>query len=337
MTDSPTIAFPQVSNPSESKQKGFALVGAAGFVAPRHMKAIRDTGNQLLAAVDPHDSVGILDSYFPDARFFTEIERFDRFLDKNRRRNCELPVDYVSICSPNYLHDAHVRLALRSGATAICEKPLVINPWNLDQLVELEQDHPGNVRSVLQLRYHPAVQALREKIQSEHESNRPQISLTYVTRRGAWYQSSWKGSIEQSGGVAMNIGIHFFDLLIWLFGDVKQNNVHLSESDKLSGTLEFERATASWYLSIDADDLPQEVREKNGHAYRSLAIDGEELDLSAGFNDLHTSVYRDIIDGGGFGIEDARPAIDLVYQIRKSEVASVRPGAHHFLTRTKVA
>lgn len=336
MTDSPTIAFPKVSDPLDSKQRGFALIGAAGFVAPRHMKAIRDTGNQLLAAVDAHDSVGILDSYFPEARFFTEIERFDRYLEKNRRSNA-LPIDYVSICSPNYLHDAHIRLALRVGASAICEKPLVINPWNLDQLTEVEHDYPGRVCSVLQLRYHPAVLALREQLLTESSSCRPRISLTYVTRRGAWYRSSWKNSIEKSGGVAMNIGIHFFDLLIWLFGDVQENLVHLAQDDKLAGTVELERATASWFLSIDGDDLPQDVRNKGGHAYRSLEIDGQELDLSAGFNDLHTAVYHDVLSGGGFGIEDARPAIDMVYQVRHSEISSVRPDAHHFLTRNKVA
>jgi len=306
----------------------FALIGVGGFVAPKHLKAIRDTGNELLAAIDIHDSVGILDNFFPQARFFTEVERFDRFLEKQRRQPNGRPVEYVSVCSPNYLHDAHVRLALRVQAHAICEKPLVINPWNLEQLSELEQEYQRRVYTVLQLRRLPAVRALKQTLDAETNHARRDICLTYITRRGQWYHHSWKGSEEKSGGLAMNIGVHFFDLLLWLFGAAERSVVHLATPSRVAGYLELERARARWFLSIDADDLPADVRAKGGHAYRSLTIDGQELDLSAGFSDLHTEVYRDILAGGGFGITDARPAIDLVYNVRNSRAVSGNGFAH---------
>lgn len=303
------------------------MIGAAGFIAPKHLKAIRDSGHQLRGAVDPHDSVGILDSYFPEAKFFTEIERFDRFLEKQRQRDGDA-IDFVTICSPNYLHDAHVRLALRVGADAICEKPLVINPWNLDQLQELEEEYERRVYTVLQLRLHPIVQRLKQSFDGETHRSRRDICLTYITRRGRWYHHSWKGTEEKSGGLAMNIGIHFFDLLLWLFGRVDRSLVHQNSASRMSGYLELESARVRWFLSVDENDLPDHVRQQGGYAYRSITIDGEELDLSAGFTDLHTEVYRDIFSGGGFGIADARPSIDLVYQVRQSRETVANGFAH---------
>lgn len=309
----------------------FALLGAAGFVAPRHLKAIHQSGHNLSAAADPHDNVGILDSFFPDASYFTEIERFDRFLDKQRRIADLRPVDYVSICTPNYLHDAHVRLALRNQANAICEKPLVINPWNLDQLAELEVEYQRRIFTVLQLRLHPEVLALKQALGQETNALRREVDLTYITRRGRWYQYSWKGSEEKSGGLAMNIGIHFFDLLIWLFGRVDRSLVHHHEPTCLAGCLELERARVRWFLSIDSSHLPAEVQKTRGHSYRRLTVDGQELDLSSRFTDLHTEVYRDILGGGGFGVEDARPSIELVYNIRHSRETPVNGLAHPLL------
>ena len=300
--------------------KNFALIGAAGFVAPRHLQAIKDTGSRLVAAVDPHDSVGVLDRYFSSARFFTEFERFDRHLEKLRRRDSEGKVDYLSICSPNYLHDAHVRLALRLRAAAICEKPLVISPWNLDQLFELEQEFGKRVYTILQLRLHPDLRALHEKLQSEYQRQKAEVCLTYVTRRGAWYHVSWKGSQEKSGGLVMNIGIHFFDLLIWLFGVVEHSEVHLKQHDKMAGALELECARVRWYLSVDGKDLPTGYLESGRPAFRSITVDGQELEFSKSFTDLHTRVYEDILGGGGFGIEDSRPSIDLVHAIRTGEI-----------------
>lgn len=311
----------------------FALLGAAGYVAPKHLKAIRETGNSLVAAADPHDSVGILDSFFPDARFFTEIERFDRHLEKLRRRGEQSRVHYVSVCTPNYLHDAHVRLALRTSAHAICEKPLVISPWNLDQLAELEAESDSNVFVVLQLRNHASIQKLREELQQAGSGRRHEVDLTYITRRGAWYHRSWKGSPEKSGGLTMNIGIHFFDMLMWLFGPVSQLAVHLDREDKAAGVLELERATVRWYLSVDRDDLPESAVNKGSHAFRSIRIDGSELEFTGGFDDLHTRVYESVLAGEGYGIADARPAIDLVHRIREAEEANTTFGAHPLVCR----
>jgi len=302
--------------------KNFALIGVAGFVAPRHLRAIHDTGNTLLAAVDPHDSVGVIDGFFPESSFFTEIERFDRFLEKRRRRGEGDRVHYVSVCSPNYLHDAHIRLALRVGAHAICEKPLVISPWNLDALEELEAETNSRVYTVLQLRLHPTIQRLKQEFAADSHRRRVDISLTYVTRRGVWYDHSWKGSEEKSGGLTMNIGIHFFDMLHWLFGDVKKNVVHQYDKKKAAGVIDFEWARVRWLLSVDGEDLPAACREQGRAAFRSITIDGEELDFTDGFTDLHTRVYEDVLAGGGFGIRDARPSIELVHQIRHAEVVS---------------
>ncbi len=297
----------------------FALIGTGGYIAPRHLEAIRDTQSQLVATVDPNDSVGVLDQYFPNTRFFNEIERFDRFLEKLRRRSEEERVHYISVCSPNYLHDAHVRLALRVQAHAICEKPLVINPWNLDQLAELEQEHERRIYTVLQLRLHPSLIALKERLSKEPKGHRHEVILTYITRRGPWYHISWKGRPEKSGGIVMNIGIHFFDLLSWLFGDVDHLQVHVCDQERAAGSLELERASVRWFLSVSGRDLPEESRKANKPAFRSITIDGEELEFSNVFANLHTQVYEDILSGGGFGIEDARPSIELVHRIRSSQ------------------
>ena len=309
-----------------------ALIGAAGFVAPRHLQAMRETGCRLVAAMDPHDSVGVLDNYYPKARFFTEIERLDRHLELRRRDPDLCAVEYVSVCSPNYLHDAHVRLALRLKADAICEKPLVINPWNLDQLLELEQESGRRVNTILQLRCHPEAEALKQEIASDTSGKRHQVVLTYVTRRGSWYQNSWKGDDRKSGGLAVNIGIHFFDLLLWLFGPVEQSTLYVNGPERTSGTLELERATVRWYLSIAEEDLPADVRAQGGHAFRRLSMDDREIDLSANFLNLHTEAYRRIFAGEGFGIDDARLAVDTLYQIRSSTPVAVDDRAHPMAT-----
>ncbi len=313
--------------------KNFALVGAAGFIAPRHFKAIKETGNKLIAACDPHDSVGVIDSYFPEAAFFTEIERFDRHLEKLRRGPVEDRPHYLSVCSPNYLHDAHVRLALRAGADAICEKPLIITPRNLESLVQLEEETGQRIYNVLQLRLHPGVAALKQKLEAEPLRNKAEVVLSYVTRRGAWYKYSWKGSMEKSGGVAMNIGIHFFDMLIWLFGGVEGAILHLSDPRRIAGCIDLERARVRWFLSVEEDDLPAGLADKDQFAYRSLKIDGEEFDFSGGFTDLHTMVYQDILAGRGYGVDDARPALELVHSLRELEVVNSSFDAHPFLNR----
>ncbi len=319
-------------SPGTDSPSRFALIGAAGFIAPRHMEAIRDTGNILAAAVDPHDSVGIIDSYFPEARFFTEIERFDRHLEKLRRQGDGAGIEYVSICSPNYLHDAHVRLALRVQADAVCEKPLVVNPWNLDQLKELEEQHGKRIHTILQLRLHPELQRLKRHL-SGPATGRHDVTLTYITRRGAWYPASWKGSDEKSGGIAMNIGIHMFDIVLWLFGALHESEVHLKEGNRIAGTLELEYGRVRWFFSADGNDLPESARAEGKHAYRALQLDSEEIDLSAGFTGLHTRMYEEILSGRGFGIEDARPSIEAVYDIRHADCISPRDNAHPLVSR----
>ena len=302
--------------------KDFALVGVGGFVAPRHLRAIHETGNRLVAAMDRTDSVGILDRYFPQARFFTEIERLDRHLEKLRRSPAEEAVSYVSICSPNYLHDAHVRLALRLGADAICEKPLVINPWNLDGLAELEAESGRRVYNILQLRLHPSMAALKQRLEQQPQRERAEVCLTYVTRRGQWYHISWKGSESKSGGLAMNIGVHFFDLLMWLFGPVESSRLHVAQRDKMAGCVELEGARVRWFLSVDAEDLPESAQAAGQTAFRSMTIDGEELEFSGGFEDLHTKSYEAVLAGDGFGIHEARPSLELIHQIRTSDVTT---------------
>jgi UDP-N-acetyl-2-amino-2-deoxyglucuronate dehydrogenase len=313
--------------------KNFAITGAAGFIAPRHMKAIKETGHRIVAAVDPNDSVGILDSYCFDVKFFTEIERFDRHLEKLRRGPEEKRVHYISICSPNYLHDAHCRLALRTGADAICEKPLVINPWNLDALTELEAETGRRIYTILQLRIHPKLLKLRETLLRGARSQQHKVSLTYVTTRGGWYDVSWKGSTEKSGGVSTNIGVHFFDLLLWFFGDVGQCRVYHSDSRRMSGFLELERAKIKWFLSVDARDLPYDPVPGIRSTYRSITIDGEEIEFTDGFTDLHTRLYEAILAGNGFGIDDARPSINLVYRIRTAALSPLDDMVHPFLVR----
>ncbi|MBC6936342.1 MAG: gfo/Idh/MocA family oxidoreductase [Chloroflexi bacterium] len=304
----------------------FALIGAAGFVAPRHLKAIKDVGGELVAALDTHDSVGILDSYFPNARFFTQFERFERHLNKLHLPNA-VPVDYVSICSPNYLHDTHIRLALGVGAHAICEKPLVINPWNLDPLTDMEQKTGKRVYTILQLRLTPLALALKERV--AQAGKRLDVVMTYVTRRGAWYHVSWKGDEEKSGGLVVNIGIHLFDLLLWLFGPAEHSEVHLRQPDKMAGVLEMEKARARWYLSVDAGDLPPESVAAGVFAARTITLDGESIELSEQFTGLHTLSYERILAGQGFGVADARPSIELVYRIRHADVTSGDAASRH--------
>ncbi len=302
--------------------RNFAITGVAGYVAPRHLRAIRDTGNRLAAAVDPNDSVGLLDQYAFDVKFFTEFERFDRHLEKLRRGPEDGRVHYISICSPNYLHDAHCRLALRVGADAICEKPLVVNPWNLDALQELEAEYGRRVYNVLQLRVHPKLLELRQKLQENPASTKHEVLLTYITSRGAWYHASWKGQVEKSGGVATNIGIHFFDLLMWLFGPVQETQVHLADHERMAGYIELAGARVRWFLSINRDDLPFPAAPGQRSTYRSITIDGEEVEFTEGFTDLHTRVYEGMLAGQGFGIDDARPSIELVYRLRNALVIS---------------
>ncbi len=299
--------------------KNFALIGSAGYVAPKHMKAVKDTGNRLVAALDPSDSVGILDSFSYDVAFFTEFERFDRHAEKLKRKGENDRLHYVSICSPNYLHDAHIRFALRIGAHAVCEKPLVLNPWNLDALSQIELETGRKIYNILQLRVHPAIIALKNKIHSMKDRPRHKIDLSYITSRGNWYFTSWKGDRTKSGGIASNIGIHFFDMLLWIFGPVKSNQVHLSKDRKMAGFIELETADVRWFLSVDKNDLPGSAVRQQSPTYRSITVDGEEIEFSGGFTDLHTLVYQDILDGGGFGIEDARASIDLVYDIRNKQ------------------
>ena len=313
--------------------KNFAAIGVAGYIAPRHLKAIQDTGNRLIAAADIADSVGILDRYTQDVRFFTEIERFDRHLEKLRHHAEDKRVHYVSIMTPNYLHDAHCRLALRVGATAICEKPLVINPWNIDQLARVEEEYQGKIQTILQLRVHPALMALKKKLDADKSDKQHEVLLSYVTSRGPWYHTSWKGDYTKSGGVATNIGIHFFDMLQWLFGKPGVIRVHRDEDKSMSGFIEFERAQAKWFLSVDERDLPVKIEPGQPKTYRSITVDGEEIEFSGGFTDLHTRVYERTLAGNGFGLDDARPSIELAYNIRNTKVSRVDALAHPFLKK----
>ena len=298
--------------------KRFALIGAAGYIAPRHMIAIRETGHDLVAALDPNDSVGVIDSHFPDANFFTEFERFDRHVDKLRRSG--KAVDYVAIASPNYLHDSHMRFALRSGADAICEKPLVLNPWNIDGLKEIEADTGRKINTILQLRLHPSIVALREKVQASDPNQKFDVDLTYITSRGHWYLQSWKGNEEKSGGIATNIGVHFYDMLHFVFGAVQESQVHLATPTKAAGYLEYERARVRWFLSIDVNDVPDAERAKGKRTFRAITSNGENIEFSDGFTDLHTRSYEEILAGRGFGLEENRVAIETVAGIRRAPV-----------------
>ena len=299
--------------------KNFALLGAAGYIAPRHFKAIKETNNLLIAALDKFDSVGVLDSYFPNADFFTEFERFDRHIEKLKRNHTKL--DYVSICTPNYLHDSHIRMALRRGADAICEKPLVLNPWNVDALMDIEKESGQKINTILQLRLHPSIIALKNKVMSASKKEKYDIDLTYITSRGKWYDISWKGDESKSGGIATNIGVHFYDMLSWIFGEVQENVVHLRAKDKSSGYLEFNNARVRWFLSINEHDLPVHIKEKGQRTYRSITIDNEELEFSSGFTDLHTKSYEHILNGEGFGMEEAQKSIQIVHDIRNTSIS----------------
>ncbi len=308
--------------------KQFAMIGAAGYVAPKHMKAIKDSGNNLVAALDKFDSVGIIDSYFPQSAFFTEFERFDRHLEKVNRSGKK--IDYLSICSPNYLHDAHIRFGLRIGADIICEKPIVLNPWNADALIALEQEYKRKVNCILQLRLHDQVKALKAKVDSLPEGSMHEVELSYITSRGNWYFTSWKGDESKSGGIATNIGIHFFDMLIWLYGDVKENIVNVYAHDRAAGILKMEKANVKWFLSINEDTLPEEIKSSGQRSYRSLTLGNEVFDFSKGFEDLHTKSYSQILDGNGFGIRDTKKAIDLVYKIRTAPIQAISNQSHTF-------
>lgn len=309
--------------------KNFALIGVAGFIAPRHLKAIKETGNNLVAALDKFDQVGVLDSYFPNADFFTEFERFDRHLDKLKRQGVK--IDYVSICTPNYLHDSHIRFALRQHANAICEKPLVLNPWNVEALAEIEKETQQRVFTILQLRLHPNIIALREQVKNGPKDKIYDIDLSYITSRGNWYQISWKGDQSKSGGVSTNIGIHFFDMLLWVFGDVKENKVNALEDDYAAGFLELEHARVRWFLSINYSHIPTKVKESGKRTYRSITMEGKEIEFSDGFTDLHTTSYKEIIAGRGYGLRDAAPSIQVAHDIRHSTVLGKTGEFHPFL------
>jgi UDP-N-acetyl-2-amino-2-deoxyglucuronate dehydrogenase len=308
--------------------KKFALIGAAGFIAPRHMKAVKDTGNTITCALDKFDSVGILDSYFPEADFFTEFERFDRHIEKLRLSGH--PINYVSVCSPNYLHDAHIRFGLRNDADVICEKPIVLNPWNIDSLADIEKQTGKKVYNILQLRLHPSIIALKKMVEESPADKTFDVELTYITSRGNWYYTSWKGDITKSGGVATNIGVHFYDMLSWVFGKLKSNTVHIHEHDRAAGYLEFERARVKWFLSIDASTIPNDVKAAGKRTFRSLSINGDSFEFSDGFTELHTNSYKQILEGNGFGLQEARTAIEIVHDIRVQKPAGVKGEYHPF-------
>jgi len=312
------------------EKHNFALIGAAGFVAPRHLRAIKDNGQTLAAILDPNDSVGVIDSYFPEASFFTEFERFDRHIEKLRRKGEESRIHYVSICSPNYLHDAHIRFALRANANAICEKPLVLNPWNADALKSLEAETGKRVFTILQLRLHPSIIALKKKFEGAKKNKKYDVVLTYITPRGKWYHYSWKGNMVKSGGIATNIGIHFFDMLTWIFGKARSNVLHYYKPDKAGGLLELDNANVKWFLSIDKNDL-----SSGDKTYRSITIDGEEAEFSEGFTDLHTISYKEILEGRGFSIDETKPSIEAVFEIRNSTPVGLKGEYHPFLKNVK--
>ncbi len=295
----------------------FILIGAAGYIAPRHMKAIKETGNNLIAAYDPYDGVGIMDSHFPEAHFFTEFERFDRHIEKLKRSGTK--IDYVSICSPNYLHDSHIRYGLRIGADVICEKPLVLNSWNVDALIELEEEYKNKVHTILQLRHHQAILELKDKIANGPADKVYDIDLTYITSRGNWYYTSWKGDESKSGGIASNIGVHFFDMLQWIFGPMQSFYVNEKTIDTNSGTLQLKQANVNWYLSINSDNLPDQAKKENLTTFRTLSIEGDSIEFSKGFTDLHTVSYQKILQGFGYGLKDAKNSIEIVSQIRNKK------------------
>lgn len=309
--------------------KKFALIGAAGFIAPRHMRAIKDTGNTIVAAMDKFDSVGILDSYFPDADFFIEFERFDRHFQKLKLYNN--PIEYLTVCSPNYLHDSHIRFGLRSGADVICEKPLVLNPWNIDSLLNIEKETGKKVFNIFQLRLHPSIIALKNKIDTENSDKIYDVDLCYITSRGSWYYTSWKGDIQRSGGIATNIGVHFFDMLSWIFGDFKKSVVHIHEHDRAAGYLEFTKARVRWFLSINYEIIPEEIKKDGKRTYRLMTVNGCSFEFSDGFTDLHTDSYKKIFNGEGFTLFEAKTSIEIVHKIRNSKPVGKKGDYHPFV------
>ena len=316
------------------KKNNFALIGVAGYIASRHLQAIKDTNSELVAALDKFDSVGAIDNYFPQADFFTEYERFDRHIDKLKREGTK--IDYVGICTPNYLHDSHIRFALRHGAEAICEKPVVLNPWNIDALQEIEKETGKKVNNILQLRLHPSIIELKNQIEKGPKDKIYDIDLSYITSRGNWYFISWKGDKEKSGGVATNIGVHFYDMLTWIFGDVEENIVHVSNSAKVGGFLKLKRANVRWFLSVDYNDIPKAIKEKGQRTYRSITVEGKEIEFSGGFTDLHTLSYQEIIKGNGFGLEETKKSIEIVYNIRNASPIGLKGDYHPFCKNLKL-
>ena len=314
--------------------KTFALIGAAGYIAPRHLEAIHSTGNKLVTAFDPYDGVGVLDAHFPDADFFVEFERFDRHLDKLNRLGH--PVDYLSICSPNYLHDSHIRFGLRNNAHVICEKPLVLNPWNSEALIELESRSEKSIYTILQLRLHPSIIALKNMVDEAPKDKSFDVDLTYITSRGKWYYTSWKGNDEKSGGIATNIGIHFFDALAWIFGDIEKTDVHVSSHDRMAGYCQFKRARVRWFLSINRECLPETARKQNKSTFRSISIDGKDWEFSAGFEQLHTESYRKILEGDGFSVKEAHTSIQIVHALRTQKPVGLK-GDYHPLAKLKLS
>lgn len=306
----------------------FALIGIAGYIAPRHLKAIKETGNDLVAAVDKFDSVGLIDSYFPNAAFFTEFERFDRHIDRLKRNNT--PVDYVSICTPNYLHDSHIRFGLKNNANVICEKPLVLNPWNVEALAKFEKETGKNIYNILQLRLHPSIIALKRKVEEDKRDTKYELDLTYITSRGSWYYTSWKGDASKSGGIATNIGVHFYDMLGFIFGKVQKNIVHIHTHDRAAGFLEFEKARVRWFLSINDQTIPEAVRASGKRTYRSILLENEEIEFSDGFTELHTESYKNILAGKGFGLMEALPSIQIVHDIRTQKPQGLVGDYHPF-------
>ncbi|MCR4680403.1 MAG: Gfo/Idh/MocA family oxidoreductase [Bacteroidales bacterium] len=310
--------------------KNFAIIGVGGYIAPRHLKAIKDTGNNLVSAYDICDSVGIIDSFFPNASFFTEQELFDRHCTKIK--NTDEKIDIVSVCTPNYLHDSHTRYALRLGSDVICEKPLVLNPWNVDALQRIEQETGHKVSNILQLRLHPSIIALKKKVDEGPQDKVYDVDLTYITTRGKWYYTSWKGDPRKSGGIATNIGIHFYDMLYYIFGPIQENIVHVSTHDRVAGFLRFKRARVRYFLSINANTLPPDVAAKGLRTYRCITIGNEEFEFSGGFNDLHTESYKNILNGKGFGLDEVRNCIQIVYDIRNSKPVGL-VGDYHPLAK----
>lgn len=314
--------------------KNFGIIGVGGYVAPRHLKAIKETGNNLVVALDKSDSVGIMDSYFPMCNFYTEYERFDRYVDKLRHTPNKL--DYISVCTPNYLHDSHIRFGLKNGCDVICEKPIVLNTWNIDALQRMEEETNRKINTIFQLRLHPAIKTWKEKIEQGPKDKIYDVDLTYITSRGNWYYTSWKGDESKSGGIATNIGVHFYDMLSWIFGKVEKSVVNVASHDRVAGILLFQRARVRYFLSINYDTIPDEIKATGKRTYRKVVCDNDEIEFSEGFTDLHTESYKEILQGRGFGLEDARSCIEIVSGIRTAKPVGLQ-GDYHPLARLDLA